>query len=165
MQQVAALLLCTTLLSTPAFAAGGQTSHDGLELVKKDRSTALYVRPGASLAQYDRVAILDCPVAFRKNWERDQNRERNFEERISKQDMERIKKALSEEFLKIFKRELQDEGLVGTILLSDGVQVDEQLVGTETDQLERPVYTVEIPVASPVGHPQSKLLSISANRQ
>ena len=110
MQQVAVLVLCITFLSTPAFAAGGQTSHDGLELVKKDRSTALYVRPGASLAQYDRVAILDCPVAFRKNWERDQNRERNFEERISKQDMERIKKALSEEFLKIFKRELQDEG-------------------------------------------------------
>jgi hypothetical protein len=110
MQRVATALLCTAFLSTPTFAAGGHTSHDGLELVKKDRSTALYVRPGASLAQYDRVAILDCPVAFRKNWERDQNRERNLEERITKQDMERIKKALSDEFLKIFKRELQNEG-------------------------------------------------------
>lgn len=102
------LLLAAT--TSAAFAAGGHTSHDGLELVEKNRSTALYVRPGASLAQYNRVAILECPVAFRKNWERDQNRERNFQERITKKDMERIKKALSEEFLKIFTRELQDEG-------------------------------------------------------
>ena len=90
---------------------GGHSSHDGLELVKKTRSTALYVRPGASLAQYDRVAILDCPVAFRKNWERDQNEERvDPMNRINKKDMDRIKSELSKEFLRIFTRELQDKG-------------------------------------------------------
>lgn len=93
-----------------AWSAGGHTSHDGLELVKKNRSTALYVRPGASLARYNRVAILDCPVAFRKNWQRDQNEERTLGERVDKKDMERIKKALSEEFVKVFTHELQDKG-------------------------------------------------------
>ena len=90
---------------------GGHSSHDGLELVKKTRSTALYVRPAASLAQYNRVAILDCPVAFRKNWERDQNEERvDPMNRINKKDMDRIKTELSREFLRIFTRELQDKG-------------------------------------------------------
>ncbi len=115
---VFSVVACWLLLVTMSVQAadgsaspGGHSSHDGLELVKKTRSTALYVRPGASLAQYNRVAILDCPVAFRKNWERDQNEERvDPMNRINKKDMDRIKKALSEEFLKIFTRELQDKG-------------------------------------------------------
>jgi len=89
----------------------GHTSHEGLKLVKKDRSTELYVRPGASLAQYNRVAILDCPVAFRKNWERDQNDEvMDPMNRVTKKDMDRIKAELSKEFIRIFTRELQDKG-------------------------------------------------------
>ena len=115
---VFSVMACWLLLAAmPVQAAdgsgspGGHSSHDGLELVKKTRSTALYVRPGASLAQYQRVAILDCPVAFRKNWERDQNEERvDPMNRINKKDMDRIKSELSKEFLKIFTRELQDKG-------------------------------------------------------
>lgn len=36
-------LLFVALGNVPAIAAGGHTSHDGLELVQKNRSTALYV--------------------------------------------------------------------------------------------------------------------------
>ena len=106
---VVALLFAAS--STIAADAPGHTSHEGLKLVKKDRSTELYVRPGASLAQYNRVAILDCPVAFRKHWERDQNDEVvDPMNRVNKKDMDRIKSELSKEFLRIFTRELQDEG-------------------------------------------------------
>jgi hypothetical protein len=111
---VFSVLACWLLLAgIPGLAADspGHTSHEGLKLVKKDRSTELYVRPGASLAQYKRVAILDCPVAFRKNWERDQNDEvMDPMNRVTKKDMDRIKAELSKEFLRIFTRELQDKG-------------------------------------------------------
>ncbi|MGI9330374.1 MAG: DUF3313 family protein [Gammaproteobacteria bacterium] len=101
------------LAANPSIAADGpgHTSHDGLKLVKKNRSTELYIRPGVSLAQYKRIAILDCPVAFRKNWERDQNNEVvDPMNRVDKKDMDRIKSELSKEFRRIFTRELQEKG-------------------------------------------------------
>jgi len=113
------------LAASPVIAASGSghTSHDGLELVEKTRSTALYVHPGASLAPYDRVAILDCPVAFRKNWERDQNDQRmDITERITKRDMDRIKKELAKEFAKVFARELQHKG--GYTVVDAGAKED-----------------------------------------
>ena len=98
-------------MSVQAADSPGHTSHDGLKLVKKNRSTELYMRPGASLAQYERVAILDCPVAFRKNWERDQNEEVvGLMNRVTQKDMDRIKAELSKEFLRVFTEELQTKG-------------------------------------------------------
>ncbi len=100
------LLLC--LLS--GAASGGEpaeTSYDGLERVKSPNAQMLYTRPGADLSSYKRVALLDCHVAFRKNWQRDQN---SSGLRIGTADMERIKKNLAEEFRKIFVEELQDKG-------------------------------------------------------
>ncbi|MBK6286917.1 MAG: DUF3313 domain-containing protein [Pseudomonadales bacterium] len=100
------LLLC--LLS--GAASGGEpaeTSYDGLERVKSPNAQMLYTRPGADLSSYKRVALLDCHVAFRKNWQRDQN---SSGLRIGSADMERIKKNLAEEFRKIFVEELQDKG-------------------------------------------------------
>jgi hypothetical protein len=53
------------------------------------------------------VAILECPVAFRRDWQRDQQRSGK---RISSQDMEEIKAGLSAEFRRIFVDELQNKG-------------------------------------------------------
>jgi hypothetical protein len=110
---ISGVLAATLLLmALPAQSADGpdQTSDDGLKLVKKTRSMALYTRPGASLAQYDRVAILECPVSFSKDWERDQKEDSGLMDQVTKKDMDRIKSELSKEFLKIFTRELQDKG-------------------------------------------------------
>ena len=64
-----------------------------------------------SLARYDRVAILDCYVAFRKNWERDYNNEAmGLNQRITQKDIDRIKQQLADEFRKVFTKELQDKG-------------------------------------------------------
>ena len=97
------------LWSMAALAAGDlpQTSHDGLQLVPSKDVEVLYLRPGASLEPYKRVAILDCFVAFRKNWQREQN---SSGLRVSSADMNRIKKKLAEEFNKIFVDELQNKG-------------------------------------------------------
>jgi len=112
---VSRLVFCVVLT---AFVATGQalakdklpqTSEDGLQLLKSKRVDAVYWKEGASLVAYKRVFILDCPVAFRKNWQRDQNQERRGQP-VKPEDMERIKKTLGEEFRTVFTKELQDKG-------------------------------------------------------
>lgn len=111
---VRVLLVAWLLIPALAWAQSGdspQTSHDGLVLKEKNSSTELWVRPGASLAQYDKVALLECPVAFSKDWQRDQNDDvvdpMNM---VTKQDMDRIKTALSDEFKEVFTQVLQKAG-------------------------------------------------------
>lgn len=88
-------------------AALPTTSHDGLVLSKGKVAKVLYVRPGVDFSQYKRIAILDCPVSFRKNWKSDQASSGN---RVTQKDMDRIRAGLSAEFLKIFTDELQAKG-------------------------------------------------------
>jgi len=85
-------------------------SHDGLHLVPDTKAAAVYMKPGADLGQFDKIALLDTYVAFRKNWQREHNEEVPFSERVDDKDMERIKKTLADEFRKVFVRELQDKG-------------------------------------------------------
>jgi len=88
-----------------------QTSHDGLELVQDTKIRVVYMKPGASLDQYKRVALLDCFVAFKKNWQRDHNRnEVGLSRRVSDKDMETIKNKLAAEFKKVFTAELETKG-------------------------------------------------------
>ena len=105
---LAAVALCAV-----AFARDPppQTTDDGLQLQKSTKSRLVYVRPGASLAQYDKVAILDCDVEFEKDWQRDYNSSRvGLEDRVSDKDVERMKAGLADRFKKVFTRELQDKG-------------------------------------------------------
>lgn len=104
-----AMWMATWLAATGVAAAGDlpQTSHDGLELRKSKVASVLYVRPGADFSRYKRLAILECPVAFSGDWEREQSRTRN---RLSVEDMEKMKKDLAAEFLGIFTDELQNKG-------------------------------------------------------
>ena len=86
-----------------------QTSDDGLQLIESKKVDAVYWKEGASLSDYKRVAILDCAVAFRKNWQRDQNQSRRSQS-VKAEDMERIKKTLGEEFRTVFSKELEENG-------------------------------------------------------
>lgn len=89
-----------------------QTTTDGLELVKQTKHRLVYLLPEADISQYTDVSILDCYVAFKKNWERDYNRGagHNLQRRVDDHDMDRIKQRLAEEFKKIFIEELTKEG-------------------------------------------------------
>ena len=88
-----------------------QVSEDGLELKKQTKQRLVYVRPGATVAQYHRVAILDCYVEFSKSWLEDYNRDqRDLSRRISDDDLERAKTDLSAQFKKIFSAELAKGG-------------------------------------------------------
>lgn len=86
-----------------------QDAPDGLAKIDSRRIDALYWRPGATLGNYKRVMIEKPTVAFRKNWERDQNRGRSISERVDAEDMERIREVLAQEFLDQFRAELEDK--------------------------------------------------------
>lgn len=87
-----------------------QTTPEGMKLIKQTKSRIVYAMPGATLEPYTKVALLDCFVAFRKDWKKDHNRSAAFELRVDDKDMERIKSDLAAEFRKIFEKELTDAG-------------------------------------------------------
>lgn len=85
-----------------------QVSLEGLELVEKTRRGELYADPGIDWSVYDKIQLDTATVAFRKNWQRDQNRYQSFKVRAS--DMEKIKTNLSELFDTVFTEELTANG-------------------------------------------------------
>ena len=61
-------------------------TEDGLHRVPDTKVRAAYAKPGADLGEYDKIALLEVYVAFRKNWQRDHNRDAiGLEGRVSDQ--------------------------------------------------------------------------------
>ena len=83
-------------------------SLDGLELVEKDRRGEIYADPGVDWSVYDEIQLDRATVSFRKNWQRDQNRDRLSNVKAS--DMERIKNNLADMFDEVFTEELTGKG-------------------------------------------------------
>lgn len=82
-------------------------SHDGLELVGTEPLDAIYRKPGIELSNYQRVKISDCSVAFRKNWQRDQNSvNRDISRRVTAGDMDKIRAKLGAMCHEVFMEEL-----------------------------------------------------------
>lgn len=82
---------------------------DGLKRIHNpDSLTVVYAEPGANLVQYQRIYITEPFVAFKKDWQREQNR--NVGTRVSASDMDRIKKSVAELFMEVFTKELSDSG-------------------------------------------------------
>ena len=73
-----------------------EISLEGLELVEKGDRGELYADPDIDWSVYDKVQLDKATVAFRKNWQRDQNRSLTFS--VKAADMEKIKDDLSELF-------------------------------------------------------------------
>jgi hypothetical protein len=106
----AAIALVPSTVLTAAEPAP-QVTQDGLELRKQTKQRILYMKPGASFAEYKRVAILDPHVEFSKTWLRDYNNSvRDLSRKVSDKDLERAKKDLSAQFKKIFSEELTEGG-------------------------------------------------------
>jgi len=81
---------------------------EGLKLVPNTKDIALvWAEPGADLSQYDRIYLVEPYVAFKKNWQRDQNRQSR---RITGNDMERIRTDLRALFMEVFTEQLQKGG-------------------------------------------------------
>ena len=108
------LLVSLCLFAVASFAVAKDTlpavSHDGLHLVPHTKMRAVYMKPGADLGEYDKIALLDTYVAFAKHWQRDHNDEEPFDHRVSDRDMKEIRDRVAKEFTKVFTKVLSTQG-------------------------------------------------------
>ena len=106
------LLLATGLLA--ACATGSKmpmVTEDGLEKIEVKNIDTVYWKPGAELADYSSVLIEKPEVSFRKNWLRDQNRNRvSLASRVTEEDVQRISSELGDAFVERFTQQLESGG-------------------------------------------------------
>lgn len=105
---VAFALLAT---SVPLGAAKPPDTWDGLLKVPAKKIQLVYLLPDADFRGYTKVILDPTEVAFRKNWQRDQNNSSiDLSNRVSDQDARRILTGAQEGFDKIFAKAYQDAG-------------------------------------------------------
>jgi hypothetical protein len=120
---LAALL---ALLAVTAYAKKQElpeVTSDGLHRVPDSKLAVVYAEPGADLAPYQRVNLLDAHVAFKKNWARDQRSRSAQPLRVTSKDVEKIKDALSAEFKEVFRTALVNAGFELTEETADDVMI------------------------------------------
>lgn len=102
--------LLSTALSLSAIAGEDfpEITEDGLKKLEGTDLSLVYAMPDASLSGYEKVMLADATVAFKKNWQRDQNRSYAF--KVRAQDMERIKEETAQLFREVFTEELTAGG-------------------------------------------------------
>lgn len=102
-------MVSVTALS-PAWAKKNlpAVNDEGMELVKDSDLATVYADPGADLSIYNRIWLQDATVAFKKNWQRDQNRGNPM--KVKSKDMERIQADVATLFREVFTKELVDGG-------------------------------------------------------
>ena len=103
---ISALLAMPMTLSAQEGDEG--KSWDGLIQVEDSEVYAAFINPDADFSVFQRVAIMEPHVAFRSNWQRDQNRSRSRNIRAS--DVERIKTDVASLFVDVFTEELESAG-------------------------------------------------------
>ena len=87
-------------------------TFDNLVPVEGGRMQSSFLDPQADFSVFRRVAILNPAIAFRSNWQRDQNRSRS--RNVSRRDMERIKEAAARLFQQVFSERLEAAGYTVT---------------------------------------------------
>jgi hypothetical protein len=97
-----AAALCTACASGTS-TRNLEVTHDGLERVADSKVERAWVKPGVDFSQYTEIGLLDCVVAFKRNW-------RMNHSGVRTSDMERIKSTLSDEFRQVFTKELENGG-------------------------------------------------------
>jgi len=109
-------VICSMMLVLLAACATNQqsgyppVSTDGLQLMPHTTLAAVYVKPGADLSQFDKLALLDTYVAFAKNWQRDYNEQATFENQVSDKDMQHLRQKVAEEFSRELTKVLTADG-------------------------------------------------------
>ena len=109
------ITLATVLLVTAGTAIAKQEelpqiTEDGLHRLADSKMAIVYAEPGADLAQYERIQLMDAYVAFKKNWARDQRSKSADKLSVTSRDVEKIKTNLAKEFQQVFRQTLEDGG-------------------------------------------------------
>ncbi len=85
-----------------------EVTVEGLQLINDSNLALVYAEPGIDLRQYSKINLDDAYIAFRKNWQRDQNR--HHPQKVNAKDMARMKAELSSLFREVFSRTLLEGG-------------------------------------------------------
>jgi len=116
------------LFTTPFTAAGDEEQppeyiSDGLKLVPGTQGIdRVWVRPGIDLSQYRHFYLVEPQVAFRKNWQKDQNRGHPTL-RVKVSDMDAIKNEMAELLTEIFTAELLESGYTFSEIRAEDVMI------------------------------------------
>ena len=104
-------LAALAVVATPLAAQEGEANWDGLVEVKAKKLDEVYLRPQADFRSYSKVMLDPTEVSFRKNWQRDQNRDRlDLSSRVSDADARRILDDAQTEFQRLFAETYISDG-------------------------------------------------------
>src|SRR6516162_2795678 len=108
---IALLMTGAVAALLPVMAAADEPPKewDGLVRVDSKKLDHVYKLPEADFSGYKRVRLDPIEVEFDKNWKPNQS-QRSPSQRLTNEDIEKIKKALAEEFRKVFTEELSKNG-------------------------------------------------------
>lgn len=126
-------LILLLMLAIPGHAQ--EISFDNLKRVENSEMAVAYIDPDADFSVFGRVVILEPHVAFRANWQRDQ--QRNRASRVRASDMERIRADVGALLKEVF---------VETLEADDGFAVVDK--GGEDVLLVRPAI-IDLDVTAP----------------
>ncbi len=105
------LLLITSLLMTSGLSIAQDRSEftiEGLQLVEDSNLALVYAQTDVDWGQYSKIYLDDAYIAFKKNWQRNYNR--GHPDKISADDMAKIKMELSGLFRDVFTETLEEGG-------------------------------------------------------
>ena len=100
--------LSAIVIPVAAQQAAPEFTAEGLELAEEDRRGAIYADPEIDWSLYTEISLDRPTVAFRRHWQREQNRYLAF--KVKEDDMERIKSDLADTFEEVFTEELTSSG-------------------------------------------------------
>ena len=100
------LAACATATGKSSFPA---KTSDGMVLVPNSKVAAFYLKPGADLSQYDKIALLETYVAFAKHWQQNYNETATFQDQVSDKDMKTIRDNVAKEFASEMTKVLSTE--------------------------------------------------------
>jgi len=104
-------LMSSAVALSPMLGAADEPPKewDGLARVKSKNLDHVYKLPEADFSGYKRVRLDPIEVEFDKNWKPNDST-RSPSQRLTNDDIEKIKQALAEEFRKVFTEELTKNG-------------------------------------------------------
>ena len=97
------IFCCLFTGQTLAVEEVGDVTFEGLERVQGSKMAIAYKSPEADFSVYKKVMLLETYVAFKKNWKKEHRR-------VSKSDMNRIKKRAANLFRQVFTDVLEEGG-------------------------------------------------------
>jgi hypothetical protein len=106
---LAAIAVASIIAATPLAAAKLPDTWDGLYRVDSKKMEGVYLLPQADFRTYTKVILSPTEIAFRKNWQRDQNQQ-SLANRVDDADARRILDSARDGFQDIFRKAYEKAG-------------------------------------------------------